>query len=323
MHFLSILVQQDFRVYNGFIAARKLCKERDDFMFTVSKANFVNAMSKESPAALTVPSGSRLVFETNDALDGQVKDPSQGIASLDWGRVNPATGPVAVEGAMPGDAIKVAIEKIEATGSGVMAAIPGFGLFGSEVTVPSVRLMPLDGDTIPFSDEISLPIRMMIGVIGTAPAGGPVPCGTPGSHGGNMDCKKIAPGNTLYLPVFHPGGLLALGDVHSCMGDGEVMGTGVECPADVTVIVELEKGFSIPDPLMEVGEMIYSVASADTLENASKKAAGNIRVMVEKKMNLGPNDAGMLLSAIGELEICQVVDPLMTVRFGMPKKYVL
>ena len=292
-------------------------------MFTVSKTNFVHAMSKENPAVLTVPSGSRLVFETNDALDGQIKDQSQSIASLYWERVNPVTGPVAIEGAMPGDAIKVVIEKIQAAGNGVMAAIPGFGLFGSEVTQPSVRVIPLDGDTIPFNDEISLPFRMMIGVIGTAPAGGPVPCGTPGSHGGNMDCKKIAPGNTLYLPVFHPGGLLALGDVHACMGDGEVMGTGVECPASVTVTVELEKGFAIPDPMLEVGEMIYSVASADTLENASRKAAGNIRAMVEKKMKLCPNDAGMLLSAIGELEICQVVDPLMTVRFGMPKKYVL
>ena len=292
-------------------------------MFTVSKAHFVHAMSKENPAVLTVPSGSKLIFETNDALDGQIKDQSQGIASLDWERVNPATGPVAIEGAKPGDAIKVVIEKIEATGNGVMAAIPGFGLFSSEVTAPSVRVLPLGGDTIPFSDQISLPARMMIGVIGTAPAGDPVPCGTPGSHGGNMDCKKIAPGNTLYLPVFHPGGLLALGDVHACMGDGEVMGTGVECPANVTVTVELMKGFVIPDPMLEVGEMIYSVASADTLENASKKAAGNIRAMVEKKMKLELNDAGMLLSAIGELEICQVVDPLMTVRFGIPKKYVL
>ena len=291
-------------------------------MFTVEGTRFVHTMSKENPAMLTVPSGSRLVFETNDALDGQIEDQSQGIASLDWERVNPATGPVAIENAMPGDAIKVVIEKIQATGNGVMAAIPGFGIFGDEVTVPSVRVMPLGGGTIPFNDEISLPVRMMIGVIGTAPAGDPVPCGTPGSHGGNMDCKKIAPGNTLYLPVFHPGGLLALGDVHACMGDGEVMGTGVECPANVTVAVELIKGLTIPDPMLEVGEMIYSIVSADTLENASKKAAGNIRAMVEKKMRLGLNDAGMLLSAIGELEICQVVDPLMTVRFGMPKKYV-
>jgi len=300
-----------------------LRKERDDFVFTVGAANFIFSMSKDHPAVLSVPSGSKLVFETNDALDGQIKDPSQGIASLDWERVNPATGPVAIEGAMPGDAIKVTIEKIQPTGNGVMAAIPGFGLFGGEVTAPSIRVMPLDGDAIPFSDEISLPMRMMIGVIGTAPAGDPIPCGTPGSHGGNMDCKKIAPGSTLYLPVFHPGGLLALGDVHACMGDGEIMGTGVECPANVTVTLTLKKGFTIPDPMLEAGEMIYSVASADTLENASRKAVGNIRAMVEKKMKLSSNDAGMLLSAVGQLEICQVVDPLMTVRFGMPKQYVI
>jgi len=163
----------------------------------------------------------------------------------------------------------------------------------------------------------------MIGVIGVAPEGDAVLCGTPGSHGGNMDCKKIAPGSSLYFPVFHPGALLAMGDVHACMGDGEIMGTGVEVPAKVEVSVELIKGFTISDPLLESSGMIYSVASADTLENAANKAVRNIRDMAASKLGLDADVAGMLLSAIGELEVCQVVDPLLTVRFGMPKEYVL
>ena len=138
-----------------------------------------------------------------------------------------------------------------------------------------------------------------------------------------MDCKEISPGNILYLPVFHPGGLLSMGDVHACMGDGEIMGTGVEVPANVWVTVEIIKGLDIPDPLLETSDMIYSVASDDTLENATKKAVSNIREMVASKLKMDLDTTGMLLSAIGELKICQVVDPLLTVRFGMPKEYVL
>jgi len=292
-------------------------------MYTVSDKHHIYAMSKEHPAVLTVPSGSRLVFETKDALDGQVSSDGQSVDALDWERVNPATGPVAVEGAMPGDVIKVTIESIEATGIGVMAAIPGLGVFGSSITQSNIKVMPIHSDHIPFGNGLKLPVRPMIGVIGVAPAGDPVPCGTPGSHGGNMDCKLIAPGNILYLPVFHPGGLLAMGDVHACMGDGEIMGTGVETPANVEITVELIKGFAIPDPLLETADMLYSIASADTLENAATKAVSNMRDMVAAKLKLEADVAGMFLSAIGELEICQVVDPLLTVRFGMPKEYVL
>ncbi|MCL2220924.1 MAG: acetamidase/formamidase family protein [Oscillospiraceae bacterium] len=292
-------------------------------MYNISAKNFVFAMSKENPPMLTVPSGSTLIFETNDALDGQIRSAGQSIESLDWERVNPATGPVAIEGAMPGDAIKVMIKRIDISGNGVMAAIPGFGVFGDETTSASLEVMSIYESHIAFGHGINLPYRPMLGVIGVAPADDPIPCGTPGSHGGNMDCKKIAPGSHLYLPVFCPGALLAMGDAHACMGDGEIMGTGVEAPATVEVEVELLCNFTIADPLLEADGFLYSIVSDDTLESATKRAVANIRDMVAKKMNLDNNTAGMLLSAIGELEICQVVDPLVTVRFGIAKEYAL
>ena len=291
-------------------------------MYKISSEQFVLAMNKDNPAVLSVKPGSEILFETKDALDGQIRSASQGIDSLDWSRVNPATGPVFVEGAMPGDALKVKVESIKTSDSGVLAAIPGFGILGDSVTEPSLEVLQIKDDYITYVGGIKLPYRPMIGVIGVAPADDAVPCGTPGSHGGNMDCKKIAPGSTLYFPVFHPGGLLALGDVHACMGDGEVMGTGVECAAEVVVTVDLVKNMNITDPMLEVADMVYSVTSADTLENASKMAVLNIIGMIVSKMGLDRNDAGMLLSTIGELEICQVVDPLMTVRFGIPKEYI-
>jgi len=292
-------------------------------IFTVPAKKYVCTMSADNPAVLTVPSGSKLVFETNDALDGQIQNEKQGFDSLDWERVNPATGPVAVEEAEPGDTLKIIIENIECDCTGVMAAIGGFGALADDITQPSIKMLDILEDRIPFIEGIDLPLNPMIGVIGTAPAGEAVPCGVPDRHGGNLDCKLVAPGNALYLPVFHKGALLAIGDVHACMGDGEIMGTGVETAAKVHVTVEVIKGMTITDPILETHDTVYSLVSDETLELASKRAIKNIRNMTAKKLNIDNNTAGMLLSAIGNLEVCQIVDPKLTVRFGMPKKTVV
>ena len=291
--------------------------------FTISSDNYINAMSADNPAVMTVPPGSKLVFETKDALDGQILSESQGFDSMNWERVNPATGPVAIEGAEPGDSLKIIIEKIECDSTGVMAAIGGFGALADDISEPSIKVLNILEDRIPFMDGVDLPLRPMIGVIGTAPAAGAVSCGVPDHHGGNLDCKLVAPGNILYLPVFHPGGLLAVGDVHACMGDGEIMGTGVETAAKVHVTVELLKDHRISDPVLETSDTLYSLVSDETLELASVRAIRNIRNQIAEKLSIDNNTAGMLISAIGNLEICQIVDPKLTVRFGIPKGLLL
>jgi len=287
--------------------------------YEVSSDNYVCALSADDPPVLTVPSGSRIIFETKDALHGQIKNENQGFDSMDWSLVNPATGPVAIEGAKPGDTLKIFIEKIECDVTGIMAAIGGFGALADDIKTPSLRVLSILNDRIPFVNGIDLPLDPMIGVIGTAPLHGAVSCGVPDHHGGNLDCKLIKPGNTLYLPVFNKGALLSAGDVHACMGDGEIMGTGVETAAKIYVTVEVIKGFTLTDPLLETPDIIYSLVSDETLEPASVRAIRNIRDMVAKKCSIDNNTAGMLLSAVGNLEICQIVDPKVTVRFGVPK----
>jgi len=288
--------------------------------FIISSDNYVNAMSADNPAVMTVPSGSRLIFETHDALHGQIQNEEEGFDSMNWERVNPATGPVAIEGAEPGDSLKITIEKIECDDTGVMAAIGGFGALADDIIKPSVKVLKILEDRIPFIDGVDLPLTPMIGVIGTAPAVGTVSCGVPDHHGGNLDCKLVAPGNILYLPVFHSGALLAVGDVHACMGDGEIMGTGVETAAKVHLTVEVIKNYSTTDPVLETPDTVYSLVSDETLELASVRAIRNVRDIVVEKLGIDNNTAGMLISAIGNLEVCQIVDPKLTVRFGVPKK---
>lgn len=287
-------------------------------MIRLSDQHTIYAMAAANPPALEVASGSRVQFETCDCFHGQIQSAGQRIDALDWERINPATGPVFVTGAAPGDALRVRIESIEFTGPGIMAAIPDVGIWGGTVTESRVRLMDASGGDIDFGDGIRLPAAPMVGVIGTAPKTGAVPCGTPGDHGGNMDCTKIAPGAVLYLPVWHAGGLLAMGDVHAAMGDGEIMGTGIEIPALVTVTVDVVQDAAPSCPLVLLDGMLYAVTSADTLEQAAHKAADVLCARVMAAKGLDTDVAGMLLSAAGQVQVCQMVDPQVTVRMGLP-----
>lgn len=279
----------------------------------------VFAMSADNPPAERVKSGETVTFVTKDCFNNQFENEAAVLESLDWDAINPATGPVYVEGAMPGDVLKIKIMDIRVAECGTMAAIPDNGVLGAYVGAGILRRIPVRDNTAFFNDQIRIPCRPMIGVIGVAPAGGTVPCGEPGSHGGNMDNTRIRAGATLYLPVFHEGALLALGDVHACMGDGEIMVSGLEIPAEVTVNVEVLKGISIDNPMLEDEEACYTIASDEDIEQAVLTATKTMTEIVMKQLGMTLEDAGMLLSAMGNLQFCQVVDPKRTVRMEMKK----
>ncbi|MBR5251699.1 MAG: acetamidase/formamidase family protein, partial [Oscillospiraceae bacterium] len=168
-------------------------------------------------------------------------------------------------------------------------------------------------------DKFTIPVQPMIGVIGVAPEGESIPCGVPGAHGGNMDNTKIKKGAVLYLPVFHDGAYLALGDCHAGMGDGEIMVTGVEIPAMVSLRFEVIKGISISEPRLEDGENIYTISSHTDISKAIYSATKTMNEILQKHLGYNLNKAGMLTSLAGNLEFCQVVDPALTVRMSIPK----
>ncbi|MDR1900127.1 MAG: acetamidase/formamidase family protein [Treponema sp.] len=287
-------------------------------MYTL-KDKTVFKMSADNPPALRVPDGAVVEFETLDCFSNQLNAESQKIETLDWERINPATGPVYVEGAEPGDALKVTIVSIEVSEWGTMVALPDNGVLGSLVSESQIKRLPVKDGLVYFSDSLALPLAPMIGVIGVAPEKGAVFCGEPGNHGGNMDNTRIAPGASLYLPVYHPGALLALGDVHAVMGDGEIMVSGVEVPARVRVVLELVKSAGIELPMLEDGRACYTIASDENPETAVFLAARAMAGILMKKLGLTFNDAGMLLSAAGNLQFCQMVDPKRTVRMEVSK----
>lgn len=263
-------------------------------------------------------SGESLVIQTYDCFTDQIKSEKQPLSELDWDQINPATGPIYVEGAEPGDALKVTILAIETDVKGVMMVGPGLGTLGDQVEEMKVKVMHVRYGRVLFN-QLSLPVRKMIGVIGVAPKEGEINCGTPGAHGGNMDNRMVTEGATLYFPVNVSGALFALGDLHAAMGDGEVSVSGVEVAGAVTVKLEVVKGLKVEHPILENVRNFTQIASAETLDEASKLATDLLVKRLVAYTNLSFEDALMLMSAVGHVEICQIVDPLMTVRAVFPK----
>lgn len=279
-------------------------------------------MTSLAPVADEINSGDTVTFVTNDCFNNQFVDPDSTLECMDWEHINPATGPVFIKDAKAGDVLKIEIIKIDTAEVGVMAAITENGLLSPDVKANELKRIAVKDRIAHFSDTIKIPCDPMIGVIGVAPAEGEIFCGEPGAHGGNMDNKKIKEGATLYLPVFHDGALLSMGDVHACMGDGEIMVTGLEIPAEVTVRVSVLKGVTITDPMLEDADSCYAIASHENVETAAYIATKNMADIITAQLGLDLNNAGMLLSAVGNLQFCQIVDPKRTVRMEISKKYI-
>ncbi|MCW1928074.1 acetamidase/formamidase family protein [Bhargavaea beijingensis] len=289
---------------------------------TLACKDVIYAFDKTHEPVKRVESGTTIEIETYDCFENQVQSADTKIGGIDWERINPATGPIYVEGAQPGDVLKVRIEKLEIGNQGVMATGPDLGVLGHRQEEMASKIIPVEGDHAVFDDKLKIPLNKMIGVIGVAPEGEPVPCGTPGAHGGNMDTTLIAEGATLYFPVFAEGALFALGDFHAAMGDGEIGVSGIEVPGKATVTLEVVKEGALRHPLLENGDGIAFLVSKPTLDEAAKAAVEEMADFLLTRTDLGAADLAMMLSAAGQSQISQIVDPLMTARFFVPK-YVL
>ncbi|WP_246942861.1 acetamidase/formamidase family protein [Bacillus pinisoli] len=287
--------------------------------YTLSKEHFIYAFSKDHSPVLKVTPKSTVVIDTYDCFQDQIQSNTTAVTSIDWDQINPATGPIYVEGAKAGDILKVTIDAIELGKQGVMAVGPKLGVMGHRIEQFEAKIMPIENDAAIFNEKIRIPLNPMIGVIGVAPEGDPVSCGTPGAHGGNMDTKLITTGATLYFPVFHEGALFGLGDLHAAMGDGEIGVSGIEVPAKVTVTLDVVKGKSIRYPFLENEEGLASLVSAHTLDDAAKLAVEEMIDLLLPHTDLSLNHFTMLMSAVGQSQISQIVDPLLTARFVVPQ----
>ena len=280
------------------------------------------AFDKTLEPAMVVPSGTTVRVRTKDCFGNQIQKPEDELDGIDWDHTNPATGPIFVEGAVPGGALKVSVGAIEFDNKSVSCTGENEGVCGDRFNAWSTQVCEIDGDELVWDERLRIPLRPMIGVIGVAPEGDPINCGTPGSHGGNMDNTAITAGATLYFPVFADGALFGCGDMHAVMGDGEISVSGAEAAGWATVTLTAMPALKLVDPLIENATHFGVIASAETLDAAADRAVHEMVDLICDRTAEDPDKVVMLLSLVGDVQVCQMVDPEKTIRFMVPK-YVL
>ncbi len=274
--------------------------------------------------AIAIAPGDTVEFKDIDVTCGQITPRStvDTVRNLDFSRVNPVAGPVYVDGAMPGDALKVTLVSLDPSGWAWTAIVPGFGLLAEDFPEPALNLWTYDkgfGKPAMYGPGGRVPLKPFCGTIGLASAevGGfsTIP---PYNCGGNMDIRDLGIGVDLYLPVQVKGALFSLGDTHAAQGDGEVCGTAIETPMSVTAKFELSKGANLKFPrfvthgpvsrhLDAKGYDVTTGIGPDLME-ASKNAVRGMIDLLGKERGLGPEHAYMLCSVCADMRISEVVD---------------
>jgi acetamidase/formamidase len=292
--------------------------------------------NRDNQPAIRIAPGETVEFNPLDSSGGQLTAAStlDDLNTLDFGKINPVAGPVYIDGAEPGDAIKVTLLSFAPSGWGWTANIPGFGLLADQFKDPALHIWTYDPTTLApsmFGPGGQVPLKPFCGTIGLAPA-------EPGLHsivpprrvGGNMDIRDMAAGTELYLPVEVAGGLFSVGDTHAAQGDGEVCGTAIESPCSLAAKFELVKGanltfprFTTPGPVsrhLDVkGYEVTTGIGPDLMEGARAAVSGMIDLL-SKRYNLNAVDAYMLCSVAGDLRISEIVDmPNWVVSFYFPR----
>ena len=292
--------------------------------------------NKDNPPVARIAPGETVEFNPVDSSGGQltVKSTVTDIPGLDFGKVNPVAGPVYVEGAEPGDAIKVTLLHFAPSGWGWTANIPGFGLLADQFKDPALHIRKYYAQTLEpamYGPGGRVPLKPFCGTIGLAPAeAGLHSIVPPRRMGGNMDIRDMSAGTELYLPVEVAGGLFSVGDTHATQGDGEVCGTAIESPCSLAAKFELIKNanlafprFTTPGPVSRhldlKGYEVTTGIGPDLMAGAKAAVSGMIDLLSARyKMN--PVDAYMLCSVCGDLRISEIVDmPNWVVSFYFPR----
>ncbi len=261
---------------------------------------------------------------------------------------NPLTGPFYIEGAQPGDALVVRLRKVRLNRNwgytsyrlGLFSMTPESveGIYPNHYKADLIRkgrdnMVPWDIDLAkgtvrlrePVSSKMKLefPARPMLGCIGVAAPGDFAPTSGPsGNYGGNLDYNEIGEGSTVILPVFHPGGLLFLGDAHALMADGEPLGTGIETSMDVEFSVEVQKKAAVTGPRVETAEFLISIGAqpefASSLDRALQMATSDMVAWLVQEYKVEPWAAHQLIGTVGKYDVVTVAGSM---ALKIPRKY--
>lgn len=315
-----------------------MCKNHD---YTIHGAHHHFGWDNSIAPVQRAEPGSTILFHCKDSAAGQFgpNSTTADVSALDFSKINPVTGPVYVEGAEPGDALKITLDSfvphvVDGAGFGWTANIPGFGLLADQFTDPALHIWKYDTSTMApamFGKQARVPLKPFAGTIGNALAeAGMHSVVPPRRVGGNMDIRDLSAGTTLYLPVEVAGALFSIGDTHAAQGDGEVCGTAIESPMDVALTIDLVKDaqlkfprFTTPGPvtthLDAKGYEVTTGIGTDLMAASRDAVAGMVDLLCATRQ-MAAVDAYMLVSTCGDLRISEIVDqPNWVVSFYFPR----
>ncbi|KAL8409728.1 hypothetical protein RB594_007980 [Gaeumannomyces avenae] len=318
--------------------------------------------SRDLEPVLRVASGSEVTLDLRDGGNNQIRPDNiaTAMSSFDASQADPAIGPIYVEGCEPGDVLKVEILELTPGDYGWTGIFPGLGLLAdefAEAAVPDaaqrVKLWDLTaagcitagssssssssgGRRAVFKPGVSVPIRPFLGVLGVAPAGAEA-LSTLAPHpriGGNLDCRHLVAGATVYFSAQVAGALLSAGDGHAAQGDGEVCGTAIETPMRARLRLTVEKGddgggggkkkklgsllltsphvLAPPDPIdaeeLASGGRYVALGVGPDPREAAREAVRGLLGWLEADKGLSRPEAYMLASVAASLALAEVVD---------------
>ena len=297
---------------------------------TILATRFYNSFDHRHEPLARIKPGDTVVTKTLDA--GGYDETTQKRGE----RSNPLTGPFFIEGAEPGDAIAVTFTRLHMNRNfgwsgyrlGLYAVNPEQveGLYSSarlrgEALPDRENLVRWDIDlargTVKLRDPVSkmqkleFPAKPMLGCVGVAAPGVfGAPSAISGNYGGNMDYNRVNEGTTVVLPVFHPGGLLFIGDGHALQADGEPTGTGIETSLDVTFSVQVRKQAGVNNPRVETADFIAAVGSqpefVTSLDRSLRVATSEMIDWLTHDYRLEPWAAHMLIGYQGQYDVVTV-----------------
>ena len=282
--------------------------------------------SGDTVAVDCVSAGGRDILPTDPAFE--ILDDQRAIHGALTQRLggHVMTGPIAVDGAEPGDVLQIDILSIECRQNwGYTRIRPLAGTLPDDFPIHKIWHSAIDRQrgiaTLPWGAEIEL--APFFGVMGVAPPPVYGACTSivPREFGGNMDCKELVAGTTLYLPVWAPGALFSCGDGHGVQGDGEVCVTALETALSGTFRLILRKDLKFDLPRAETPTHHITMAFNDDLDDAAKDALREMIVLIGDRLGLAADDAYMFASLAVDLRVTQLVDGNKGIHAMLPKRY--
>lgn len=292
--------------------------------------------SRDHVPGLIVAPGETIEVEIVDTSGGEItpRTTQDDLPGLDYSRFTPLTGPIAIDGAEPGDTVSITFLDFALSGWGWSVVSPRYGILADEFPESFVKIWhydPSGSKPAMFNDSACVPIKPFPGIIGLAPAEPGCHSPLPPRHvGGNLDMRDISAGAVLHLPVEVTGGLLSLGDSHAAQGHGELAGTALESPMSIAIKVDLVKGWQLPGPWLTASGPVarhldgagYHVTCGvhDDLLEAARLAARHMIALLGRLHGCSPMEAYLLCSVCGDLVISEMVNrPTSVVSLYFPQ----